>query len=112
MGEADSDANSELEGQLWEDQAEVPVFDDQTTKLALQNYDWSIIGADEIFVLMNSFLPTTGFIKSVKVYPSAFGKEMMAKEELEGPKCIWDAIKKAEEVFFTSQGKLIFFIGS
>jgi hypothetical protein len=109
LGEQDSDANSELEGQLWEGQAGVPVFEDQTTKLALQNYDWSIIGADEIFVLMNSFLPTSGFIKSVKVYPSAFGKEMMAKEELEGPKCIWDAIKKAEEVFFYLQMKINIF---
>lgn len=62
------------------------------------NYDWNVIGADEIFVLFSSFLPTDGFIKKVTVYPSQFGKEMMEKEEQEGPKCIWDHISKDQNL--------------
>ena len=36
-------------------------------------------------IAFSSFLPEGGVLKSVKVYPSEFGKKMMEQEERDGP---------------------------
>jgi hypothetical protein len=56
-----------------------------TKRLSLINLDWDQIKAVDIFVLLNGFKPVTGLIKSVKIYPSEFGKERLLYENLHGP---------------------------
>lgn len=36
-------------------------------------------------VLMSSFTPQGGVVKSVTIYPSDFGRERLIKEDIEGP---------------------------
>ena len=36
-------------------------------------------------VLLNSFRPQGGVIRSVAIYPSDFGRERMAAEDVQGP---------------------------
>ena len=56
-----------------------------TRRLSLINLDWDQIKAVDIFVLLNGFKPVTGTIKSVQIFPSEFGKERLAYENLHGP---------------------------
>ena len=58
---------------------------DATKRLSLINLDWDQIKAVDIFVLLNGFKPVTGAIKSVKIFPSEFGKERLDYENLHGP---------------------------
>jgi hypothetical protein len=53
--------------------------------LAIVNLDWDNIKASDLFKVVESFTPPGGSIVSVKIYPSEFGKERMAKEAIEGP---------------------------
>lgn len=86
--------------------AEAPRTNESTYRLAACNMDWDRIRASDIMVLCSSFLPATGSINSVKacnlicyiiyffffqknfflqIYPSEYGKERMANEEVKGP---------------------------
>lgn len=56
-----------------------------TRRLAVVNLDWDQIKAVDILHMAQAFKPVTGVIESVKIYPSEFGKERMAKEAIEGP---------------------------
>ena len=57
-----------------------------TRRIAVLHLDWDHIEAQDLFVLLSSFKPSPlSSILSVKVYISQFGKERMAKENLEGP---------------------------
>lgn len=47
--------------------------------------DWDKIKAVDILKVMNGFAPPSSVIKSVTIYPSEFGKERMAREDIEGP---------------------------
>ncbi|EEB05787.1 pre-rRNA processing protein Esf1 [Schizosaccharomyces japonicus yFS275] len=58
---------------------------DETSRLAAVNLDWDNIRAVDLYVALSSFCPAGGRVLSVTIYPSQFGKERMAKEELEGP---------------------------
>lgn len=66
---------------------------DPTPRIAAVNMDWDNLKAGDLFSIFNSFLqpspkdpqPAPGKLLHVKVYPSEFGKERMASEEIEGP---------------------------
>nr|XP_006824858.1 PREDICTED: LOW QUALITY PROTEIN: ESF1 homolog [Saccoglossus kowalevskii] len=78
-GELDADAGSTTEA---------------TCRLAVCNMDWDRIKANDLLIMFNSFKPTGGIIKSVKIYPSEFGKERMKEEDLKGPKELVENAKK------------------
>lgn len=61
------------------------VLGDATRRFAIINVDWDQLKAVDLFVLVNAFKPPMGQVKSVKIYPSEFGKERIAKEAIEGP---------------------------
>ncbi|KAI9488206.1 hypothetical protein BDB00DRAFT_884930 [Zychaea mexicana] len=67
-----------------EPEVEVPTGD-ATYRIAAVNMDWDKIRAIDILKVLNAFKPTTSVIKQVAIYPSEFGKERMAREEMEGP---------------------------
>ncbi|KZW02680.1 hypothetical protein EXIGLDRAFT_744513 [Exidia glandulosa HHB12029] len=52
-----------------------------TTRIAVVNLDWDHVKASLLFKIFSS----VDKIRSVRVYPSEFGKERMAREEREGP---------------------------
>ena len=71
---------------LWQDEEEkIPEIKVMTKRLALINYDWKHIKAEDIFMILNSFKPTRGHIVRVDVYKSEYGKIQMQKELLTGP---------------------------
>lgn len=61
------------------------VLGDATRRLAIVNVDWDQLKAIDLYVLVNAFKTPMGQVKSVKIYPSEFGKERMQKEAIEGP---------------------------
>ena len=69
-----------------------------TRRIAAVNLDWDNIRASDIMAVASSFIPTTGLIESVTVYPSEYGRERLEREELEGPpREIFASSKKREE---------------
>ncbi|XP_052865977.1 ESF1 homolog [Anopheles cruzii] len=59
--------------------------EESSHRLAVCHMDWDRIRAVDIMVLLTSFLPPGSSVKSVKIYPSEFGKERMKEEEERGP---------------------------
>ncbi|KAH7647504.1 Vir superfamily [Cryptosporidium bovis] len=66
-----------------------------TNRLAIMGLDWDNINANDIYVVLSSFLLGSGtiqagysnyMIKKISIYPSDFGKERMEYEEINGPK--------------------------
>lgn len=56
-----------------------------THRLALCNVDWDRVRANDIMVLLSSFAPTGGCVRSVHVFPSEYGLRRMAEEDECGP---------------------------
>ena len=60
-----------------------------TSRLAVVNLDWDHVKAAHLFKIFDSVVSGgangRARLLSVRVYPSQFGKERMAKEEVEGP---------------------------
>ncbi|XP_028774571.1 pre-rRNA-processing protein ESF1 [Neltuma alba] len=84
--DGDESADEELyNGELSEMQEEVPEIDKETHRLAVVNMDWRYVKAVDLYVLLSSFVPPNGQIKSVAVYPSEFGLQRMKEEEVHGP---------------------------
>ena len=56
-----------------------------SSRLAVVNLDWDNIRAADLMAVFSSFVPGSGRILNVSIYPSEFGKERMDREEMEGP---------------------------
>lgn len=56
-----------------------------SSRLAVVNLDWDNIRAADLMAVFSSFVPSSGQIQNVSVYPSEFGKDRMDREEMEGP---------------------------
>ncbi|KAK9460935.1 uncharacterized protein V1516DRAFT_674528 [Lipomyces oligophaga] len=57
---------------------------DETSVLAVVNLDWDNVRSQDLMVAFSGFA-NPGRILSIAIYPSEFGKERMAQEELDGP---------------------------
>jgi len=53
--------------------------------VALQNCDWEKLKAVDLLMILESFKPSQGVVKSVTIYPSDYGLTMMAEEDKLGP---------------------------
>merc|ERR1712226_1403907 len=62
--------------------------DANSSVLAMCNFDVNEISAEDIYMLLQSFLPLNGSVKCVKVFISDYGKEKLAEEATEGPKAL------------------------
>lgn len=63
---------------------------DRTRRLAFVNLDWDHVKAVHILKICSSVVSSatkgaTGRVLNVRVYPSQFGQEQLAREEKEGP---------------------------
>ncbi|KAI5955463.1 ESF1 [Candida theae] len=87
--DSSSDSESELDDVQSESDLELeenaPGESDPTSSFAVVNMDWDNLRAEDLMATFLSFVPKGGNIKSVKIYPSEFGKERMQREEVEGP---------------------------
>jgi len=66
-------------------------------RLAVQNCDWSRVKAVDLLALFQSFLPSSGIIKSVTVYPSEYGAQRIEQEIIKGPAILWDEELKEKD---------------
>ncbi|KAJ2521750.1 pre-rRNA-processing protein esf1 [Coemansia sp. RSA 1939] len=80
LGGAQGEGLSDLD----EDPDEIP-RGDETKRFACINMDWDHVRAVDLLAVFNGFTPEGGSVISVRIYTSDFGKEQMAREELEGP---------------------------
>ncbi|EEP75876.1 predicted protein [Uncinocarpus reesii 1704] len=90
--ESSSDEESDVEAQDQSAEVEQPSnqqgdvpLGEVTKRIAVVNLDWDNIRAEDLMAVFSSFLPPSGKILNVSVYPSEFGKERMEREEMEGP---------------------------
>ncbi|CAH1421628.1 unnamed protein product [Lactuca virosa] len=74
----------------------VPEIDKETHRLAIVNLDWNQVRAVDLYVVLSSFLPKTGQILSVSVYPSDFGLKRMEEEAVRGPVGLFDDDGKSD----------------
>jgi hypothetical protein len=58
---------------------------EETSRIAIQNIDWTNIHALDLFVLLNSFCKGNQKVLKVEIYPSEYGMKEMAKENEQGP---------------------------
>jgi len=71
--------------------------EDSTRRIAVCNMDWDRVTADDLYLVMSSLCPSGGFVKSVNVYLSEYGKKRMEEEERLGPAELRNRYKNIEE---------------
>lgn len=69
---------------------------EETKRLALTGMDWTKVQAQDVFVLLSSFLCTTGTLKSITIYLSIFGEEKLKVEDRYGPQIIDENVSLEE----------------
>ncbi|KAF2208980.1 hypothetical protein CERZMDRAFT_48196 [Cercospora zeae-maydis SCOH1-5] len=87
-GEEDEEEDEEAEladATAGHEQTEDIPMGEVTRRIACVNLDWDNIRAADIMAVAKSFLPASGKVESVIIYPSEFGRERLAREEVEGP---------------------------
>ena len=57
----------------------------ESRRLAVVDLDWDHVRAVDIHAALRSFLPASGRIASVTVYPSDYGLQRMQEEAAHGP---------------------------
>lgn len=62
---------------------------EETRRLAVCKCDWDKVRAVDILVLLQSFVPATGAILGVTVYPSRLGQQRLDEEAKHGPQSIF-----------------------
>eukprot|EP00762_Andalucia_godoyi_P006223 ANDGO_01678.mRNA.1 Pre-rRNA-processing protein esf1 len=87
-----SDSDDPLDDVEFEDDSYAVLYGDlvvkkncETRRLAVENLDWENMSARDIHVILESFVPSTGHVLRVSVYPSDFGEKMMELEARKGP---------------------------
>lgn len=104
--ETSSEEDESSEEELDDDNREVawgeldrdaPKSDDVSRRLALCNLDWDKLRAQDLFVLLDSFKPPGGVVQRVSIYPSEFGKERMAVEQVSGPAELVEAAARGDK---------------
>lgn len=94
-GESEEDVG--IEHKWGEMDGDAEKTDEITRRLAACNMDWDRIRAVDLMMLFHSFLPPTGCIESVRIYPSEFGKKRMREEEIKGPMELVEAKTEQED---------------
>ncbi|KAG0349364.1 pre-rRNA-processing protein esf1 [Podila minutissima] len=82
--ELDAEAAAQEDDEDEESEDDVP-RGDESHRFACVNLDWDHVKSTDLFKVFSGFKPEKGAIRSVKVYPSEFGKERLEREEREGP---------------------------
>lgn len=93
--DTDTETDEGADEEVYEDEAsdvkeDIATIDKETHRVAVVNMDWRYVKAVDLYVLLSSFVPPNGLIKSVRVYPSEFGLQRMKEEEVRGPIGLFD----------------------
>ncbi|CCH43799.1 Pre-rRNA-processing protein [Wickerhamomyces ciferrii] len=83
--ESSSDEESSEEEEEEDDDDEKPEEGEPSKRFAVVNLDWDHVKSVDLMATFQSFVPASGHIDNVSIFPSEFGKERMQKEDMEGP---------------------------
>ncbi|XP_046981717.1 ESF1 homolog [Schistocerca americana] len=84
--EGASDDSDDVEHDWGELDKDADTTQEATRRIAICNMDWDRVRAQDLLVLLSSFLPKTGgAVEKVMIYPSEFGLQRMKEEEVKGP---------------------------
>lgn len=83
--ESEEEQEDEIDHKWAEWDRDVPQIENATHRIAICNLNWDHIKAVDLFVLLNSFKPSSGTVNSVRIYPSQYGLERMDFENKNGP---------------------------
>eukprot|EP01138_Halocafeteria_seosinensis_P007233 gb/GECG01007396.1/.p1 GENE.gb/GECG01007396.1/~~gb/GECG01007396.1/.p1 ORF type:complete len:834 (+),score=189.02 gb/GECG01007396.1/:1-2502(+) len=70
---------------------------DPTHRLAVVNCDWERFRSVDILATLQSFVPSSGAIRKVEVYPSEYGIKKLEEEARYGPVTLWETHKRIKK---------------